>query len=222
MSSVDPTILGSAPVLRESAAKPDPLAQFRLWFEQAQAAGVGIFPRRDPQHRLEAPLQVEWTLAKSLAEAIQRHGLVYMLLDVATDRLHSVGLRIAACGLWLTAQTSAVASLLRLLGVEEEGDVLPPWAARRTGRPAIHSGRRDGEDERTVVRGISPDDCVPAQAVFIGCLDASLPCLLWLRDWHFARSLNCEYGIGSHSKESLWRCWETDYPNLAGKVILMA
>src|SRR5262249_32689423 len=40
MSSVDPTILGSAPVLRESDANPDPLVQFRLWFEAAQAAGL--------------------------------------------------------------------------------------------------------------------------------------------------------------------------------------
>jgi pyridoxamine 5'-phosphate oxidase len=40
MSSVDPKFSGQVPGLREADADPDPLAQFRAWFAQAQAAPI--------------------------------------------------------------------------------------------------------------------------------------------------------------------------------------
>jgi pyridoxamine 5'-phosphate oxidase len=40
MSFVDPRLAHTRPVLHESDADPDPLAQFRRWFEEAVAAGL--------------------------------------------------------------------------------------------------------------------------------------------------------------------------------------
>src|SRR5436189_75732 len=42
MSSVDPTLSHKLPSLREADADPDPIAQFRAWFAEAQAARLPL------------------------------------------------------------------------------------------------------------------------------------------------------------------------------------
>src|SRR5205807_8777915 len=112
------------------------VAGLQIALEQAQAAGVGIFSGRNPQDSFEAPLQVEWALTEDFAKASQGHGLVKMCLDVAADRLHTVGLRIDADRLRLAAQTGAVARFLRMLRTEVERNILASRATRGTRRPA--------------------------------------------------------------------------------------
>src|SRR5258708_25217960 len=121
--------------------------------QKTQAARVGVFARRDPQHRLEASLQMEGTLLEFFAQALKSDGLVEVLLDVAADLLYAVRLRTAAGGLWLASQAGAVASPLRLLETPEERDVLPPRTTSRTRGPAIDTPGGDAEYELPVICG---------------------------------------------------------------------
>src|SRR5438445_5817574 len=68
----------------------DVVPGLQVAFEQAQTAGVGVFPGRDSHGCLEAPLQMEWALVKGFAQALQSDGLVEMLFDVAANLLDSV------------------------------------------------------------------------------------------------------------------------------------
>jgi hypothetical protein len=65
-------------------------------FEQAEPARIGILARGNSERGLEAPLQVEWTLVKDIAETREGNWLVKMLLEVAADFFRGIRLRIAA------------------------------------------------------------------------------------------------------------------------------
>src|SRR5216684_1081698 len=117
----------------------------------------------------------------------------------------------AAGGLWLAPQASAVSGPLRLLGEQKELDVLPPRTTGRTRWPAIDTRGRDAEYEFAVIGGIAGGYGVPAPV----CLWAirrvtgrlTLQFLghirIGRRDGHCTRDVSCEYGIAYHSKGSL-------------------
>jgi hypothetical protein len=60
------------------------------------------------------------------------------------------------------AQAGAEACFLGLFGTRKEGYILAARTTRGTGWPAINAGRRDGEDEHSVVTGIARRYALPA------------------------------------------------------------
>src|SRR5258708_33583042 len=104
----------------------DIVSGLQVALQKTQAARVGVFARRDPQHRLEASLQMEGTLLEFFAQALKSDGLVEVLLDVAADLLYAVRLRTAADGLWLASEAGAGARPHRPLATPERPNGFPP------------------------------------------------------------------------------------------------
>ena len=95
------------------------VAGLQIAFELAQAAGIGVFARRDSERCFETALQMERALAKSFAQAFKRDRLIEMLLDVAADLFDHIGLRIAAQQPRPAAQAGSKAGFLGLLWMRE-------------------------------------------------------------------------------------------------------
>src|SRR5207302_3164097 len=166
------------------------IAGLKVALEQAQAAGIRVLARSNAERGFEAALQVERTLPKSPSQALKRDGFIKVLLDIAADLFRQVRLWISAERSRPATQAGAKAGLLRLLGTRIERHIIAPRTARRTRRPAIDTGGRDGKDELSVAGGIARDDGVPAIVL--------TKFRVGLRDWHFADEFLCEYGIRRH------------------------
>jgi pyridoxamine 5'-phosphate oxidase len=74
MSSVDPPILDTHPVLRESDVDPDPLAQFRAWFEEARTAGL---PQPEAMTLATATVDGEPSARMVLLRGFDERGFVF-------------------------------------------------------------------------------------------------------------------------------------------------
>src|ERR1700691_5829603 len=104
-------------------------------------------------------------LPEYLAQAHERNRFIEMLLNVASDLLSEVRLRIAADRPRPTTQTGAEAGFFRLVGPQIECNVLAPRTACRARRPAIHTGTGDRADELSVAARVAPYNCMPASVV---------------------------------------------------------
>jgi hypothetical protein len=154
---------------------------------------------------------MERTLPKLLSQALERNGLVQMLLDEAAYLPHGLGLRVTAGNFWPAAQASPISGSLGFLRPAEKSHVLAAWALGRARRPAVHTSARDGKEKVSIVARIPGQNSYPPFLLWHGG-----HFVLWHGD-HCHFGLQIEYRIGSHSEESLGRAARESYPKLAVK-----
>ena len=104
---------------------------------------------------------MERALVEFRSQAAQRDRFVQMLLDVAADCFHHLGLAVAADRFGTAAQAGTVAGFLGFVRLAEESNVFPARTPRRARRTAIDSGGGDGKDESAVLIGIAGQNCLP-------------------------------------------------------------
>lgn len=123
--------------------------------ELIDAAGFGVFQRRDTHITFEGPLQIRQAEVELPAQGLQRQRLVGMLVDVVADRPHQLKLGVVAgVGIGVAAFARAKASLPRQFGQFEEDDVLPFGCPRRARRAAVDARRAHSQEKLTVKSGV--------------------------------------------------------------------
>src|SRR6266496_1126060 len=172
-----------------------------IFLQLIHTDGVGVGARSNSQHRLERALEMERALVKLACQLLPRHRFVEMTFDVAAHRFDHVGLCIAK-GFRPAAQAGPVAGFLSIFRLREEGNILLARTAGWTGRPAVHSGRRNGEYKFAVLRGVAFHDRLPLLSVVVSR--------------HIYRFCKVEYRIGCHGHK-VAPGESVDYPDLAVK-----
>jgi hypothetical protein len=104
------------------------------------------------------------------AQTFERQRFVEVLLDEAANRLHAVGLVIAALCPRMAAQAGSVSRLFRCLRSGKEPHIFPPRTPRPARGPAVHSRRRNAEDKLSIAHGVSREHRMPALLVSTACV----------------------------------------------------